>query len=112
LGKDSFQSATNATMRPPGGRGMPETGLRKSLGSGFGEPRLLYAGGARNRPKKTAGYHGRRTSHGAMMRRVRGFTLVEIAVVLVIVSLITVGILALFTNTLRATKSRVAAENA
>jgi prepilin-type N-terminal cleavage/methylation domain-containing protein len=41
-----------------------------------------------------------------------GFTLIEIAVVLVIIGLITAGILAMFTSALKSTKSRVAADNA
>lgn len=42
----------------------------------------------------------------------RGFTLVEIAVVLLIVGLITAGMAALFTGFLKSTRSRVVADNA
>ena len=45
-------------------------------------------------------------------RRALGFTLVEIAVVLVIVGLITAGIAALLTGFLKSTRSRIAADNA
>jgi prepilin-type N-terminal cleavage/methylation domain-containing protein len=48
----------------------------------------------------------------ARRSRASGFTLVEIAVVLVIVGLITAGIAALMTTFLKSTRSRVAADNA
>src|SRR5260221_12807354 len=65
------------------------------------------------RPCASIGIMGAKSLFGAgMRRRSKGFTLIEMAIVIAIIGLLAAGITALLTTFLKSTRSRVASDNA